>query len=50
MLAVALTTSLPAEAFAAYDNLLEIAPDLSPIDLQALAAKAAQKKKETPDA
>ncbi|MES1162337.1 MAG: HAD family phosphatase, partial [Rhizobacter sp.] len=42
MHAVALTTSLPAEAFAAYDNLLAIAPDLSPIDLQALAAKAAQ--------
>ena len=48
MMAVALTTSLPAEEFAAYDNVLGIVPDLSAIDVDALLRDA--QKKETSDA
>ena len=36
MKAVALTTTLPADAFAAYDNLLAHAPDFTTLDLSAL--------------
>jgi beta-phosphoglucomutase len=38
MRAWALTTTLPAEAFAAYDNLIGIAPDFSGLSPAALAA------------
>jgi HAD superfamily hydrolase (TIGR01509 family) len=48
MLAVALTTSLPPEDFAAFDNILAIVPDLTMIDVDALLRDA--KKKETSDA
>lgn len=44
MTAVALTTSLPAQEFAAYDNLVAIAPDLTTIDLGALEQVVRQKK------
>ena len=37
MKAVALTTTLPAEAFAAYDNLIAIAPDFTALTLATLA-------------
>jgi len=48
MLAVALTTSLSPEDFAAFDNILAIVPDLTMIDVDALLRDA--KKKETSDA
>jgi beta-phosphoglucomutase len=48
MLAVALTTSLPAQDFQAFDNVLGIVPDLSAIDVDALLRDA--HKKETSDA
>ena len=41
MRAVALTTTLPAQAFAAFDNLLFTAPDFSGLDLGSLASTAA---------
>jgi HAD superfamily hydrolase (TIGR01509 family) len=44
MLAVALTTSLAAGDFAAFDNILAIVPDLTTIDLDALDRSAAHKK------
>jgi HAD superfamily hydrolase (TIGR01509 family) len=44
MLAVALTTSLAADDFAAFDNILAIVPDLTTIDLDALDRSAAHKK------
>lgn len=48
MMAVALTTTLPASEFAAYDNIQGIVPDLSAIDVGALLRDA--HKKETSDA
>jgi beta-phosphoglucomutase len=47
MKAIALTTTLPAEAFAAFDNLIAIAPDFKTLTLAALtsAAPAAPGKK-----
>jgi len=47
MPAVALTTSLPAQDFAPFDNVLAIVPDLTAIDLAALARQADAIKKET---
>ncbi|HJW10351.1 MAG TPA: HAD family phosphatase [Albitalea sp.] len=47
MPAVALTTSLPAQDFAPYPNVLAIVPDLTAIDLAALARSADAPKKET---
>jgi beta-phosphoglucomutase len=44
MLAVALTTSLGAEEFEAYDNVVCIVPDLTAIDVSALLRAAIQKK------
>ena len=44
MPAVALTTSLPAQDFAMFDNVLAIVPDLTTIDLAALEHGAAHKK------
>jgi len=46
MKAVALTTTLPADAFAAYDNLIAIAPDFTTLALAALttAYQSAQQK------
>jgi beta-phosphoglucomutase len=44
MTAVALTTSLPAEEFVAYDNLVAIVPDLTEIDLATLEQGVRQKK------
>lgn len=49
MPAVALTTSLPAEEFMAYDNLVAVVPDLTEIDLAALE-QGVRQKKETSDA
>jgi len=48
MMAVALTTSLSPDVFAAFDNILGIVPDLTMIDVDALLRDA--KKKETSDA
>ena len=48
MKAVALTTTLPAEAFAAFDNLIAIAPDFTTLDLPALLALFASQPKATP--
>jgi len=48
MMAVALTTSLPSEEFAAYDNILGIVSDLTEVHVDALLRDA--KNKETPDA
>jgi beta-phosphoglucomutase len=42
MQAVALTTTLPAQAFAGYDNIVAVAPDFSGLDLAALASTQAQ--------
>jgi beta-phosphoglucomutase-like phosphatase (HAD superfamily) len=36
MRAVAVTTSLPAQAFAAYPNLIGVGPDLAAFDLEQL--------------
>ena len=47
MKAVALTTTLPAEAFAAFDNLIAIAPDFTTLDLPALLALFASQPKAT---
>jgi HAD superfamily hydrolase (TIGR01509 family) len=47
MQAVALTTSLPAQDFAPFDNVFAVVPDLTAIDLAALARKADAPKKET---
>jgi len=44
MTAVALTTSLPAEDFGAYANVVDIVPDLTPIDLDMLDRQVQQKK------
>ena len=44
MPAVALTTSLPASEFEAFDNILAIVPDLTTIDLAALEQGALHKK------
>jgi beta-phosphoglucomutase len=44
MVAVALTTSLPAQDFMAYDNIVAIAPDLTTIDLGALEQGVRQKQ------
>ena len=47
MQAVALTTSLPAEDFASFDNVLAIVPDLTAIDVAALERNADAPKTET---
>ena len=47
MKAVALTTTLPAEAFAAFDNLIAVAPDFTTLDPVALARGAAATPSET---
>ena len=44
MLAVALTTTLPAEEFQAFGNVLAIVPDLTSIDIAALDGDAANNK------
>lgn len=44
MLAVALTTTLPAEEFQSFDNVLAIVPDLAAIDLAETLRRAKQKK------
>jgi beta-phosphoglucomutase len=49
MPAVALTTSLAAEEFEAYDNIVAIVPDLTEIDLGALE-RGIRQNKETSDA
>ncbi|HWW73682.1 MAG TPA: beta-phosphoglucomutase, partial [Duganella sp.] len=38
MRAVVLTTTLPAEAFAEYDNVIAVARDFSELDIEALFA------------
>ncbi|WP_372528366.1 HAD family hydrolase [Piscinibacter sp.] len=47
MQSVALTTSLPAEDFASFDNVLAIVPDLTAIDVAALERSADAPKTET---
>jgi beta-phosphoglucomutase len=41
MRAVVLTTTLPAAAFAAFDNVIAIVPDFSALDVDALFASGA---------